>query len=79
MPKRLKIPAALNAQIIASDGHPLPNKSRVPFTQWDTVSAERYDILIENPPVGKYSITFDIMDWESGDVLGVAKTNIDVK
>jgi len=79
MPQQLRIPAALNAKIIASDGHPLPNNSQVPFTKWNTVSAERYDILIENPKPGNYTVEFDILDWETGDVLGVAKTNIDVK
>ncbi|MFV1982752.1 MAG: multicopper oxidase domain-containing protein [Thiohalomonadales bacterium] len=76
MPQRLRLPAGLTANIIASDGHPLPNP--VPITQWDTVSAERYDILIEKPAVGEYPIEFDIVDWESGNVLGIAKTNISV-
>ncbi|MGD8408161.1 MAG: multicopper oxidase domain-containing protein, partial [Thiohalophilus sp.] len=66
----------LNVQVIASDGRPLPNPINV--SQLDTVSAERYDCIIQPSQSGTYTIEFDIRHWITGDVLGTARTRINV-
>ena len=66
----------LTAEVVASDGRPLPNPINV--TQLEAVSAERYDCIIQPSQSGSYTIKFDIKDWITGDVLGTARTRINV-
>ncbi len=75
LPQQLKL-GGLQGSIIASDGRPLPNARTI--TTLDTVSAERYDILIQptSADIGNHVIEFDILDWVTNKVLGTAKTRI---
>ena len=66
----------LDAEIIASDGRPLPKSINV--TEIDASSAERYDCIIEPTETGEYTVEIDIKDWVTGDVLGTARTRITV-
>jgi len=75
LPQQIRF-GGLNAEIIASDGRPLPNPVNV--TEIDAVSAERYDCIIEPSQRGTYTVEIDIKDWITGDVLGTARTRITV-
>jgi len=66
----------LDVEIIASDGRPLPNS--VTTDKINAVSAERYDVIIEPTQSGTYTVEIDIKDWITGDVLGTARTRINV-
>lgn len=66
----------LDVEIIASDGRPLPNP--VTVNKINAVSAERYDIIIEPSSRGTYTVEIDIKDWITGNVLGTARTRINV-
>ena len=66
----------LNVDIIASDGRPLPNP--VTVDKINAVSAERYDIIIQPSSSGTYTVEIDIKDWVTGNVLGTARTRINV-
>jgi len=66
----------LTAEVIASDGRPLPQSVNV--TGLDAVSAERYDCIFQPTQTGTYTISFDILHWVTGQVLGTARTTITV-
>jgi len=66
----------LDAQIIASDGRPLPKPVNV--TEIEASAAERYDCIIEPTKTGQYTVEIDIKDWVTGDALGTARTRITV-
>jgi len=75
LPQQIRF-GGLSAQIVASDGRPLPrpvNASRI-----DAVSAERYDCIITANRRGNYIVEIDIKDWVDGHVLGTARTRITV-
>jgi FtsP/CotA-like multicopper oxidase with cupredoxin domain len=75
LPQRIRF-GGLTAQVVASDGRPLPK----PFmaTQLDAVSAERYDCIIQPTRTGVYTVEIDITHWVTGAVLGTARTRITV-
>ena len=75
LPQQIRF-GGLDADIIASDGRPLPNAVNV--TSIDAVSAERYDCVIQPSQRGTYTVEIDIKDWITGDVLGTARTRITV-
>ncbi len=75
LPQRIRF-GGLNAEIIASDGRPLPKPVNV--TEIDASSAERYDCIIAPDKAGVYTVEIDIRDWVSGKVLGTARTRITV-
>ena len=75
LPQQIRF-GGLNAEIIASDGRPLPNSVNV--TEIDACSAERYDCIIVPDKTGEYTVEIDIKDWVTGDVLGTARTRITV-
>lgn len=75
MPQRIHF-GGLTAQIIASDGHPLPRPINV--TSMDAVAAERYDFIIQPGSRGVYTVEIDFKDWITGQVLGTARTRITV-
>jgi FtsP/CotA-like multicopper oxidase with cupredoxin domain len=66
----------LTAQVVASDGRPLPQAVNV--TQLNAVSAERYDCIIQPGSRGTYTVSIDIKHWITGQVLGTARTRITV-
>jgi FtsP/CotA-like multicopper oxidase with cupredoxin domain len=66
----------LTAEVVASDGRPLPNPINV--TQLDAVAAERYDCIITPSQSGTYTVEIDIKHWITGEVLGTARTRINV-
>jgi FtsP/CotA-like multicopper oxidase with cupredoxin domain len=66
----------LTASIVASDGRPLPNP--VNKRSFKAVSAERYDCIIQPQSRGTYTVSFDILHWITGNVLGTARTRINV-
>lgn len=82
LPQMLTLPAGLAGRVIASDGRPLPNAKPIGNgVTLNTVSAERYEILIDIPAdqaLGDYKVEFEIQDWISGDMLGTATTRITV-
>ncbi len=81
LPQMLKLPQGLTGQIIASDGRPLPKPITIDSnTPLNTVSAERYDIMITIPnnASGDYMVEFEIQDWISGNAVGTATTRITV-
>ncbi len=87
LPQKLMLPPGFTGRIVASDGRPLPNeKIMAPANSGEraslfTVSAERYDIIIDvpaNQAIGDYAVDFDIQDWISGDTIGTATTRITV-
>lgn len=75
LPQRISF-GGLNAEIIASDGRPLPNPVNV--TEIEAVSAERYDCIIQPGNRGTYTVEIDILDWVTQAVLGTARTRITV-
>lgn len=75
LPQRIRF-GGLTAQIIASDGRPLPNA--VNATEIEAVSAERYDCIIQPDSSGTYTVEIDILDWVTGSTLGTARTRINV-
>jgi FtsP/CotA-like multicopper oxidase with cupredoxin domain len=75
LPQEIRF-GGLNAQIVASDGRPLPRSVNV--SKINAVSAERYDCIIQPSNRGTYTIEIDIKDWITGDVLGTARTRITV-
>ena len=66
----------LTASIVASDGRPLPKP--VNTKSFTAVSAERYDCIIQPTRRGTYTVSFDILHWITGNVLGTARTRITV-
>jgi FtsP/CotA-like multicopper oxidase with cupredoxin domain len=79
LPQRMRFPSGLTGTLIASDGRPLPKPIVIDSNSFlETVSAERYDIIIAAPTAGVYNIEFDIQDWITAKVLGMAKTVITV-
>lgn len=66
----------LTGSIVASDGRAFP--SAVNATSLDTVSAERYDIMFTPGSRGTYTVEIDIKHWVTGNVLGTARTRINV-
>ena len=66
----------LTAEVIASDGRPLPRSFQT--GQLDAVSAERYDCIIQPTQSGTHTIKIDIKDWVTGAVLGTARTRVTV-
>lgn len=66
----------LTATIHMSDGRPLPNA--VDVTAIDAVSAERYDCIITPTKAGVHDIVIDFLHWETGTILGTAKTRVTV-
>jgi len=75
LPQQIRF-GGLTAEVIASDGRPLPNAINV--TQLDAVSAERYDCIIQPSQRGTYTVEIDIKHWITGNVLGTARTRINV-
>jgi len=75
LPQRVDF-GGLTAEVVASDGRPLPNSINV--TELDAVSAERYDCIIQSSQRGTYTVEIDIKDWVTGEVLGTARTRITV-
>jgi FtsP/CotA-like multicopper oxidase with cupredoxin domain len=75
LPQQIRF-GGLTAQIVASDGRPLPRTISV--TKIDAVSAERYDCIIQPTSRGTYTVEIDIKDWITGAVLGTARTRITV-
>lgn len=75
LPQRIRF-GGLTAQVVASDGRPLPRAFSA--TQLDAVSAERYDCIIQPSSRGTYTVTIDIRHWVTGAVLGTARTRITV-
>ena len=66
----------LTANIVASDGRPLPTpEAKTSFT---AVSGERYDCIIKPTRSGTYTVRFDILHWVTNQVLGTARTRITV-
>ncbi|VAW98471.1 Multicopper oxidase [hydrothermal vent metagenome] len=66
----------LTGSVVSSDGRAFPNA--IDVTSLDTVSAERYDILFNPSSSGTYTVEIDIKHWVTGDVLGTARTRINV-
>jgi FtsP/CotA-like multicopper oxidase with cupredoxin domain len=75
MPQRIRF-GGLTASVVASDGRALPQAINV--TSLDAVSAERYDCIITPTRSGTYTVTIDIKHWVTGQVLGTARTRINV-
>ena len=75
MPQQIRF-GGLTATVVASDGRPLPQSIQV--TQLDAVSAERYDCIIRPTRSGTYTVEIDINHWITGEVLGTARTRINV-
>lgn len=75
LPQEIRF-GGLSAEIIASDGRPLPNP--VSVNKINAVSAERYDCIIQPTTRGTYTVEIDIKDWITGNVLGTARTRITV-
>ena len=75
MPQTIRF-GGLTAQVVASDGRPLPRAINV--TQLDAVAAERYDCIIQPGSRGVYTVEIEIKDWITGRVLGTARTRITV-
>lgn len=62
--------------VIASDGHPLPNA--ISTTEWLVAPGERYDIILTMPGSGQRTATVEYYDIRRGGVLGSASTTITV-
>lgn len=75
MPQRIRF-GGLTATVVASDGRPLPQSIQV--TQLEAVSAERYDCILTPTRSGTYTVEIDINHWITGQVLGTARTRINV-
>jgi FtsP/CotA-like multicopper oxidase with cupredoxin domain len=75
LPQQIRF-GGLTAEVIASDGRPLPNAFQA--TQLDAVSAERYDCIIQPTQPGVHTVEIDIKHWITGAVLGTARTRITV-
>jgi FtsP/CotA-like multicopper oxidase with cupredoxin domain len=75
LPQQIRF-GGLTAQVVASDGRPLPNP--VSVSHIDAVSAERYDCIIQPGSRGTYTVEIDIKHWVTGQVLGTARTRITV-
>lgn len=75
LPQQIRF-GGLTANIIASDGRPLPQAMQV--TRLDAVSAERYDCIITPTQRGTFTVEIDIKHWVTGRVLGTARTRITV-
>lgn len=75
MPQKIDF-GGLTASVVASDGRPLP-------TAWNTTSiescsAERYDCIFKPTSTGSWTVTITFYHWVTGNVLGTAKTRINV-
>ncbi|UCE90682.1 MAG: multicopper oxidase domain-containing protein [Pseudomonadota bacterium] len=75
LPQQIRF-GGLEAEVVASDGRPLPRSFRA--TQLDAVSAERYDCIIRPTRSGVHTVEIDIKHWITGEVLGTARTRITV-
>ena len=75
LPQRINF-GGLNATIHMSDGRPLPTP--VDTGSIDAVSAERYDCIIQPDKAGVYEVRVDFLDWQTGAVIGTARTRINV-
>lgn len=75
MPQTINF-GGLSAEVVASDGRPLPESINV--TEMDAVSAERYDCIIQPSQPGTYTVEIDIKHWITGNILGTARTRINV-
>jgi FtsP/CotA-like multicopper oxidase with cupredoxin domain len=75
LPQRINF-GGLTATVHVSDGRVLPNPIQV--TEIEACSAERYDCIFEPTEAGVYEVTCDFLDWVTGDVVGTARTRINV-
>lgn len=66
----------LTGTIVASDGRPLPRAINV--NSINSVSAERYDVLFKPIDRGTYTVAVEVKHWITNEVLGVARTRINV-
>lgn len=74
-PQRIDF-GGLTAQVIASDGRPLPQAFSA--TSLEATAAERYDCLFTPTSAGEYTVTVEYLDWVTGAVLGTARTRVTV-
>jgi FtsP/CotA-like multicopper oxidase with cupredoxin domain len=74
-PQRITF-GGLTAEVIASDGRPLPRSINV--TSLESHSAERYDLIFRPDRRGTYEIKIEFLHWITGQVMGVARTRITV-
>jgi FtsP/CotA-like multicopper oxidase with cupredoxin domain len=75
LPQRINF-GGLTATVHMSDGRALPRPIQV--TELESCSAERYDCIFEPTSRGTYEVTVEYLHWVTGDVLGTAKTRINV-
>ena len=75
LPQRINF-GGLTATVHMSDGRALPKPVQV--TGLETCAAERYDCIFEPTTAGVYEVTVDYLDWVTGDVVGTARTRINV-
>jgi len=75
LPQRINF-GGLTATVHMSDGRALPNP--VQMTEIEASSAERYDCIFEPTDAGTYEVTVDFLDWVTGEVVGSARTRINV-
>lgn len=74
-PQEIRL-GGLTANIIASDGRPVPNQA--PVQSFKGISGERYDLILEATDPGEYIIEIDINDWVTGQTWGTARTKITI-
>ena len=75
LPQRINF-GGLTATVYMSDGRALPSPIQV--NELEACSAERYDCIFEPDQSGVYEVTIDYLDWQTGEVVGTAKTRITV-
>ena len=66
----------LTASVVASDGRPLP--AAVNMTSIEACAAERYDCIFKPTTTGTRTVTVQYLHWITGQVLGTARTRINV-
>ena len=74
-PQRIHF-GGLTATIVASDGRPLPRA--IQATSLEATSAERYDCMFTPTRAGEYEILVEFLYWQTGKVIGTARTRVTV-
>jgi FtsP/CotA-like multicopper oxidase with cupredoxin domain len=83
---RLRLPAALNAEVIAMDGKVLGGEEHMSYSQpfalaeldhvVELTTAQRWDLLVSQVPAGEWIVEAEYRHWISGEVLGRARTRL---
>lgn len=85
---RFIFPAALDAEVISMDGKVLGGEGQKSYShpfplsevghEFELTSAQRWDVLVHDVPLGTWVVKVEFRHWISGEVLGEAWTQIHV-